>query len=429
MSYYSIPAIVIEYIEYMYQLNQFADWLQRHTKTDIRYLAKGGFWVSLAHGIQLLGGALITVVLANTLAKEDLGIYQFVLSTATILTAFTLTGLATSIATATAKGDDGALRTGVRTKMQWNLGIILAAAAVAGYYFYSGNSFLGTAFLIAGAFLPLTESFHLYQTYLIGKQDFRFNAYLNITRKLLPLIAILGTLAFTRDPLHLIFVYFASHAITMFILYKLTIRKYHPPLSNDFADTLHFSKHLSAMAVADRVAAHIDKVLVFHHLGSVAVATYTIAQLPTKYTGSTLSLIGPLVLPKLAKRDFTTLQVTLPRKVRLLFVVAALVTALYILLAPWLFALVFPSYPEAVLISQALALSIMLIPRSTYGQALIAHNKTKSLYILNTSMPALKLTLLYVLLPMYGIWGAVYAILASDSIGALLGYTFFKRTR
>jgi O-antigen/teichoic acid export membrane protein len=183
------------------------------------------------------------------------------------------------------------------------------------------------------------------------------------------------------------------------------------------------------MAVAGRIATHIDKVLVFHHLGAVAVATYTIAQLPTKYTGSTLSLIGPLVLPKLAKRDFATLQTTLPRKVRLLFVIATLVTVTYILLAPWLFALVFPSYPEAVLISQALALSIMLIPRSTYGQALIAHNKTKSLYILNTSMPALKLTLLYVLLPMYGIWGAVYAILASDSIGALLGYTFFKRTR
>jgi len=91
--------------------------------------------------------------------------------------------------------------------------------------------------------------------------------------------------------------------------------------------------------------------------------------------------------------------------------------------------LVFPSYPEAVLISQALALSIMLIPRSTYGQALIAHNKTKSLYILSSFMPALKLTLLYVLLPIYGIWGAVYAILASDSIGAIVGYIFFKRTK
>lgn len=411
------------------QILAILDKIQRYTKTDMRYLAKGGFWVSFAYGFQMVGGALITVILANTLTKEDLGLYQFVLSTATILTAFTLTGLAVSVTTATAKGDEGALRSGVRTKLKWNLGIVLAAAIVASYYFYNDNNFLGTAFLIVGAFLPLTESTHLYQPYLIGKQAFRYDASLTLIRKTLPLIAIIGTLFFTRDPLHLTFTYFASHAVTMLLLYKLTVWKYQPPLSSDFGKTVQFSKHLSAMAIAGHIAGHIDKVLIFHHLGTAAVATYTIAQLPTRYTGSTLSLVAPLVLPKLAKRDFTTLQATLPRKVRFMFAVAALVAITYILIAPWLFALIFPTYPEAVLISQALALGILLIPRGTYGQALTAHHKTKSLYIASLTMPALKICLLYFLLPIYGIWGAVYAILASDTIGALLGYTLFKRAK
>ena len=403
--------------------------MQHYTKTDIRYLGRGGFWLGVGHVAQILGGLIVTIVLANTLTKSDLGTYQFILSTATILGAFTLTGLAVAVTTATAKGDEGALRSGVRTKLKWNVGILIASALVAAYYFYNDNDTLGIAFLIVGAMAPFIEGFHLYQPYLVGKQAFRHVAYLNILRKAIPMTAILTTVAFTRDPLHLVAAYFLSNAVTMALLYKLTVWNYQPPLSTDFSETVAFSKHLSVMNLLGRIAGHIDKVLIFHHLGSIAVATYTIAQLPVRYTGSSMSLLRSLVLPKLAKRDFPTLQKTLPRKVRFLFLLALLITIVYILLAPWVFALVFPEFPEAVLLSQVLALHILLLPRSTYSHALTAHEKTKALYILQIGMPLLKLGLLYFLLPIYDIWGAVYAILASDVIGMILVYTLFKFAR
>ena len=404
-------------------------WSEKYTKTDMRYLVRGGSWLGVGHVAQLLGGVVVTIVLANTLDKTDLGLYQFILSTATILGAFTLTGLAVAVTTATAQGDDGALRSGVRTKLKWNLGIVLASGAVASYYFFNDNQTLGTAFLIVGALAPFIEGLHLYQPYLIGKQAFKYNAILNIVRKLIPMSTIIPVAIWSGDPLHLVFAYFASNAITMALLYKLTVWRYQPPLSQDFSGTVRFSKHLSLMALASRVLGHVDKVLVFHFLGTAAVASFTIAQLPTRYTKSSVGLLRQLVLPKLAKRDFPTLQQTLPRKVGLLFLTVIPIVVAYILLAPFVFAIIFPQYPESILISQVLILGLLFVPRSTYAHALTAHEKTTPLYIINIVLPLLKVALLFLLLPLYGIWGAVYAILATDIVGTILVYTLFKLTR
>ncbi len=401
--------------------------LQRYAQTDVTYLIKGGFWLGVGHIAQIFGGVVVTIVLANTIEKNDLGLYQFVLATASILGAFTLTGLATSITTAVAKGDEGALRSGVRAKLKWNTFIVVASAIVAGYYFWQNDSILGISFLIVGALTPFIESFHLYQQYLIGKQEFQYNAYLSVIRKAIPALSIISTvLFFTQEPLQLVFVYFFSNTISMILLYKMTVWRYQPPLSENFSDTIRFSKHLSVMNLAGRIANNIDKILIFHHLGAVAVATYTIAQLPTKATGNSFSLLRSLALPKLAKRDLATLQETLPRKVRFLFLLAALLTVAYIFLAPFVFSIFFPDYLDAIIISQALALSLLFTPRMTYLHALTAHEKTNSLYIMQVALPALKLLLLYVLLPIYDIWGAVYAVLATDAIGSLIVYTLFK---
>jgi O-antigen/teichoic acid export membrane protein len=427
MSYYSIPAIVIEYIEYMYQLNQFADWLQRHTKTDIRYLAKGGFWVGIGHSAEMIGGIVVTIALANLLPKDVLGTYQYVLATALLLGAFTLTGMRAALIRAVAQGDKGLLRYAVITKLKWNLGIVAAAGAVAGYYYFMGNNTLGTAFLIVGTTAPFLESFRLYQAYLIGSERFRLNAMLAILRRGLPTIAMVLTAVYTTDILTLILTYFSINLIAVSIVLWLTARNVTAKPTTD-KSMVGYSKHLSLMATLSQFSAQADKLLLWHYLGPVAVATFTIAQLPTRYTSSSVGILRYLVLPKLAQRDFTTLKQTLPRKVFLFFLITVAATAVYILLAPWLFSFVFPTYPEAVAISQVLALTLLFVPRSAFAQALTAHSKKKALYTISVTSNLLKIASLIILLPIFGIWGAVYALLFTELVSVLLMSILFYRT-
>ena len=403
-------------------------WSERYTKTDMVYLASGGLWVMLGYAAQVLGGIMITVALANLIPRETFGAYQFIISTAAVLGVFTLTGMGTAINRAVSQGRDGAFRSGVRTKLKWSIGIIIASGVVASYYFLEGNNTLGYAFLIAGAGTPLIDSFRLYDSFLNGQRRFREAAILGSIRKLFPVITLLTTLSLTDQLLIITTAYFASNAVSYIVLYAVVIYRHRPPYQTD-NDAVSFSKHLSLINLLGRGASHADKILIWHFLGAAAVAIFTIAQLATRYSGSLMNTFSQIAMPKLAIRDLPTLQRTLPRKVLLFSGAMAIATLLYILLAPFVFALLFPEYPESVFISQVLALSLLFIPRSLYHKALTAHACTRELYLLGILNPVIRLTLLILLLPLYGLWGAVYALILSGALETIVVYTLFKQAK
>lgn len=410
------------------QRYRFLQRLQAVTRTDVRYLLRGGFWVSLAKAINIIGGIVLTIALANALDKQTLGIYQFVLSMAAVLSAFTLTGLSLTITKATAQGEDGSLRSGIRTKLKWNIGIVLASATVAGYYFYNDNQLLGQAFLVVGALSPFIEAFQLHQSYLVGKEAFRLRTAFVFTRKLIPVVSLLLALLYTQDPLHLVTVYFVSNLLAVFLNHGLTLHLFKPGFAPDFSQAVRYSKHLSVMALASRLANHADKILIFHLLGAPAAAIFTIAQLPAKQLDNSVNLLQPLVLPRLAKRDLATLQQTLTRKILIVVGLVSIVFGLYVLTAPWIYDVAFPEYTDAVLYSQVLAISVLFVSRGVFTNALLAHEKTKALYVIQIGLPLLKIILLYVCITVAGIWGAIAAILFEKVLGTVVVYGFFRYT-
>ena len=64
---------------------QILRWSERYTRTDMRYLAEGGFWVTANCVLQVALGLVTTIALANLLPKEALGTFQFILCQATII--------------------------------------------------------------------------------------------------------------------------------------------------------------------------------------------------------------------------------------------------------------------------------------------------------------------------------------------------------
>jgi O-antigen/teichoic acid export membrane protein len=93
------------------------------------------------------------------------------------------------------------------------------------------------------------------------------------------------------------------------------------------------------------------------------------------------------------------------------FGAGVMLAALLILALPTIFQLLFPTYLDSVIYAQWLAISLIFIPELLFGQALVAHLQKRSLYIINISSNLLKIILLLILLPVYGIWGAVYTLL------------------
>jgi len=402
-------------------------WSERYTKTDMVYLTSGGFWLVIGHVLQIVSGIILAVAFANLVPKNTFGTYQFVMSVAAVLSAFTLTGMSAAVMRAVARGSTGALRAGVRAQLQWSVAMVLAGAALAAYYFLKGNTTLSLSFLIAGSFSPFISAFGLSRSFFIGRQLFRESATFGFTRKVLPVAALVATVFATHDVVTIVFVYFASNALASALLYWQVLRTYKLPRSHD-EEMVGYSKHLSAINIFSEIAGQADKVLIFHFLGAAPVAAYALAQLPVTHMRGLFKHVSTMTLPKLSVAEFPALKATLPYKVRVFLFATLAAVVLYALAAPYFFALLFPAYPESVLLSQVLALTLLSVPRGLYGQALTAHKKKRALYITNISHNTLKLILLIVLLPLYGVWGAVAAILVSQLYFTLVTRYYFLRS-
>jgi O-antigen/teichoic acid export membrane protein len=304
---------------------------------------------------------------------------------------------------------------------------VLTAGAAALYYFLNGNTLLAIALLITAAFKPFIVSFHLFSPYLNGKQQFRRKVLLEIFQAFLPFVALVCALFLTKDPLIIIFVYFASHTISSFLAYQSVARLYTPSSQID-PELKNYSKHVSVMNAFVTFASHFDKILVWKFLGAVPVAAYAVAQAPIAHMSSIAQLVHTLAFPKLVNKRFFELRTILPQKIQQYFLVASMGVVAYIVAAPFLFGLLFPNYPESVLYSQLLALGILAAPRALIGQAFSAHRMKKELYILNLSTPLVRILLLLLFIPFYGILGTIAALLLTEVYTTALVWILFSRS-
>ena len=382
----------------------------------------------LGYSGQMVIGIILTIALSNLLPKEAYGTYQFIISVSAIIGGITLSGMGTALMRTVARGSKGALQYAFKTQLVWSSGIILAGGAVALYYFLNGDTRLAIAFLATGALMPFLTGFSLYRPYLEGRRLFRESTTLGMWRRPLPAIAVFITLLFTDNPIILVLTYFLSQTVSMGLLYWLVVRKY-PESAQANPELLNYSKHLSVMGIVGIIASNMDKMLVFHFLGAAPVAVYTLAQLPSTQILKMFSLAGSLVFPKFAQRNLSALRETLTHKIYVFSFATIAVVALYITLSPYIFKLIFPMYQEAVFLSQILILAVLTKPFTLYAQVFAAHGLKRAQYFTQISVAIIKLSLLLVLLPLYGLWGAVWTTLATSIYWSIIVAVLFYRRK
>ncbi len=390
------------------------------------YVAKSSFWITLGRMAGAGSGFLLTLLLANTTTKETLGTYKFVQSIAGIVAAFSLSGMGTAITQAVARGNEGALYKGFRSFMRWSLIMTVVAWGTAVYYFVNDNATLGWSLLVIGIALPLSQGGGFYSPFLIGKKDFKRETTFGIAATVIPmLITGLVALATNSVPL-LITAFFGSAAIVGLVLYRLTVRLYHPSHSDENTPVI-YGRHLSAMNVLGMISFQLDRLLVFHYLGAAQMALYTVALAAPQQLRFGSKLLSTMALPKFSTQNAADMHQTLPRKAFIVFLGSLLIAGTYIVLAPYFFAIFFPTYLDAVRYSQIFALVILFFPASLLQQFFVGQMRKKELYTLQTAVPIVKIVLLFLLLPHYGIWGALIAIFSMELVRLCIITFFFVR--
>ncbi len=401
-------------------------WSERYTKVDMVYLFRGGAILSAADaGLAIVSLALSTLIAAYV-PKDIYGIYRYVLSVAGIAAAFSLTGMNTAVTRAVALGHEGAFAKSLRVQLRYAVLQFLIAAAVAAYYFVKENTAYGIAFTVVAVLAPLSGVANTYTAYLNGKKDFPRMALWRTESGLLNAAAMAGAVLFAPSLVGLTLAYcFSVFAVNAWLLWR-TFRVYKPNRVAT-AEDLSYGKHLSIMNGVNTLASQLDSILIYHLLGPVQLALYTFATLIPERARSSFSFLPSLIIPRLAGRSRAEIRATLNQRTWLAIGAGVVLMLVYCAAVPFIFALFFPTYLDAVPYAVAAGFIILVTAGAKYGgTAMMAEGAYKPLYYASLATPAVKTVLSLACIPFFGIWGAIAARVIAGAFGGVLSYLLLQ---
>ncbi len=384
--------------------------VERYTKTDMMYLASGGFWLTLGQFVSSLSSFFLALVFANFLPKEIYGTYKYILSVAGILSLATLSGMNISVISATVAGYKNTLIPAIKTEVRWGLLGGLGSLGLSIFYFTNENITLSFLFLIVAIFIPVMDSFNTYDSVLQGKRLFKISARYSMISQILATTALIASILLTKNIYIIVATYFLSWTLVRVICTMIVIKKMEIGQSGVEEEAfIKRGKHLSLIEISKTVAMQIDQIVLFHYLGAAKLAVYALAiAIPNQIKG-VIKNVGGLAIPKIAEKSPEEMKKIILRKMLTLGMFITLIVALYILSAPFIFKILFPKYLDSIVFSQIFAISLIGTVSVLSTATLQLKASPKQLHKLNLSSSFIEIGSVVLLTYYFGLFGIVTA--------------------
>jgi O-antigen/teichoic acid export membrane protein len=386
-------------------------WASARFGIDAHYIAKGGFILSLSQVSSAVFSLLLTIAFANLVSIETYGVYRYVLSVYAFISLLSLPGLDVAVTHSVAHGKEGVLSDAFQKKLRWSLVGTAVSLAYAGYELSRGNIALGVSFAIAGAALPFFEATNVYSAFFNGKKMYKEWTVSEVIIQAFSVSSLIATMYVKPALVSLVVAYFAPYIIGKLITYGYALKK----RSNDIhdPDAFRYGGSVTIFQYIGRAVASLDQLVIYHFLGPVQLAIFSLANAIPMRIQSLLKISGTLSFPKFAGRSQAEVMQALPRKMALFAAGIMTICIAYVIAAPLIFKYVFPSYMPSLHYSQAIvffSLGAITYPLSSY---FFANKRLKENYVVNFAAFGVKIVTLIALVPIYGVWGAVASILAA----------------
>ena len=363
----------------------------------------------------------LTVAFANLLTPESFGTYKYVLAAAGLVAAFSANGLMLSLSRAAAQGNLNIIPTVVRTATLWSIPASIGALSISLWYFTNSNTELGFAFLLIAFTNSISNGIGITKGVWQARGEYKLATIVGLPKMILPAAIVLLTILLTKSVVWILLAYFLSNLLVSWVSYIFMLRHMRVRSSTEGAkEAIDYGQKVSILGIFQLASAQIDQLLLWHFSTPVALATYALAMTPVNEVRNLLGNFLTVLFPKLATKTKEEAYRTVPLRMKQMFIVAAVLTVIYILLIPFLFKYLFPKYLESVLVSQVLALIILFQPRAIVDTLFAAHAEMGNRLKILTISQVIDFALALALVPFFGLWGVVWATLLSEGISALM---------
>lgn len=391
---------------------------------DARYFARSGSYIGINHIVESLAKLALNIVLARELSQIVYGQYNFILSIVGTLAFLSLQGTTTSITRSVSRGYDQTVVTGTIDRIKFSVLGSVALFITAGYMYARNDDILGNSLIVAGLFFIPYNAISGFEAFLNGKRKFReYSIYRSIITMSVAAATIIVTFI-TRDLFWTIVALIASNSILNIIFYLKTLKLREN--RNIDKDAVGYGRHLSYIGLISTVFINIDKLIVTYFLGFQSLAIYTVAMLLPRQLKLLGKSFSAAIFPGLAALDKEKANKTIKGKYGKIVIVSIIISIIGAVLAPYAIRIIYgQSYEEAILYTQIVfAFSWLVIATTPIVDALLpAQKRNKRLLKLSIYTYSTYIVSLLVLVPLYGVIGAVIAYIINKM------FTFVYLTR
>lgn len=384
---------------------------------DAHYFAKNSALVIVGHFVSVLRGIVTGYFVARFFSQEIYGEYQFILSILGMMSLFTFPGLAQSITRAWSRDDAFSLKK--ITKYQFNVCLVgsIILLGVIPFLQYYDRQELWPLFLAGALLFPLPPiaTVH-FGGATIGRARFDTILKANILWSTLIIIATLGIIFFHQSALLMLIATMAVSSVVHLVLVHWYCRGSLLPQEEEGDKNtkaiIRYGWQLTVSTLPVNLVWYIDKLMISQMFGLNQLAAFSVALLIPEQVKTFAKQLLPVSFSRQAKGDDSRQRRRkLTKAVLAGTAVFAVGIALYIALAPWLMPLLFPNYEadQIVFLTSVAAVTLIVTPGTLFAQYLEAQGMIREIQWSHWTAAALFGVALVVLIPMYGLLGAVLA--------------------
>ena len=380
---------------------------------------KSGVYMGLASAGGSLALFAAYAAVARIVPKAAFGEYQVAGTLVAIAMLAAYPKMSGALITAAARKAFGTFPAAVSAVTGKSKYSVLCLLAFSAYYVATGR--YGLAGAIAAStpfFIPYAIS-GFYEAYCIGTGSVSTYALRSLTASASAAAAlVLAALLFPAYSAALAFAFFAVSAATTgrwaYTISTSPLTKQAPASE----ESLIFGKKTSWMETLLWAANYADILLLNAFLGPREVAVYGIARMAPEGIKGLVKNLGVLAAARMAVMEKSAVGKALAIRLVQATFAAFAVAAIYVLFAPIFFRFAFPTYPEAIAYSQLLAVSFLAFPAHLAESALAALLQKKGTVILAGTGAFSMLIFSLILIPPFGILGAVLARVLARFVNA-----------
>jgi O-antigen/teichoic acid export membrane protein len=368
-------------------------------------------WQTILTLVRQLASLAAIIIVIGVFDREQYGNYQFVFLVISFFGISALSGMKTLVNQSVARGYDAVYKISSSRSF---MGSCLGAFCLAFYSVYLGfsdNKDLASAFLIASLLFPFSHGLTMWQPFLLGKHEYRIFAVTQSCAAIGSQILIIICVVFRPDTI--VPASLAALSINaiqnIYMHWKcMAITK---KLKSTESGSHAYGFRVSFYDMFNVIGNTSERLVIFYFMSPFALAGFAVANRLPELTKDYVQSLRGVLITQLAKQP--SLTKSLNRKMnQLAFLLFLLIALFAIFIIPYVFPILFTDkYDDMIIYCQILFLSVGLSNYSTlkYGFILsrLDHLSIRNIQLVSN---VARVTSALTLIPIYGISGAVAAI-------------------